>query len=83
MEDVVEVRRRIGASVRAEAARRGLRQLDIGLRLGVSQSAVSGRFVGRLPFSAEELVELADWFDVPVARFFEPLPGARPVGEVG
>lgn len=73
------VLRGVGRSVRAEAARRGVRQQDIASRLGLSQGSISTRFAGQVAFTADELAEIAAWFEVPVARFFEPLP-AKPQG---
>lgn len=67
-------RLQVGTSVRAEAVRRGVKQREIGVKLGVSQSSVSGRLNGRVSFTAEELIALADWFCVPIGRFFEPAP---------
>ena len=68
------VRVGIGCCVRAETARRGLKQQDLAVRLGLSQGSISARFSGRVPFTADELYELAAWFDVPVSRFFDLIP---------
>ncbi len=71
------------ANVRAELTRRGIRQIEVAGLLGVAQSGVSARLTGRVGFTADELVLLADWLGIAPARFFEPVPDARPVGEVG
>lgn len=65
------IRLEIGRTVRAEAARRGLRQEDLGCRLGLSQASISSRFAGRIAFTADELSEIALWFDLPIETFFE------------
>lgn len=71
LDDKRSVRRGIGGCVRAEASRHGLRQQDLAVRLGLSQGSISARFAGKVPFAADELSCLAEWFGTPVERFFE------------
>jgi transcriptional regulator with XRE-family HTH domain len=61
----------LGANVRAEMARRGDSQTDLGRVLGISQGSVSARLRGETPFKINELVTLVAYFDVPLARLLE------------
>jgi len=61
----------ISANVRAEVARRALRQTEIAAVLNVTQSQVSKRLLGQIPFSATELVLLADLLDVAPSAFLD------------
>ena len=68
----------VAANVRAEAARRGLRQADLAGSLGVSQETLSRRLTGRVPFDVDELVDVAAALGVDVAELFtrHPVPMA-------
>lgn len=46
---------RVGASVRAEMARHGITQQDLAAALGITQTAVSRRIRGTVPFDVAEL----------------------------
>jgi transcriptional regulator with XRE-family HTH domain len=73
--DVDPVRKQIGDNVRAEMARLGLNQDDLGRILDVGRSQISRRLTGVIGFEAAELVRLAAEFGVPVARLAEvPAP---------
>lgn len=54
------------ASIRAEMARRGRTQRDLGALLGMSQPTVSGRMTGRTDFTITELRAVARWLGVPL-----------------
>lgn len=60
----------IAENVRAVVARRRLRQVAIGERLGLNQQQVSRRLNGQVPISAAELQQLAQLLDVPVAELY-------------
>lgn len=57
----------VAANVRAEVARRRLRQSEIAEALELDQRAVSRRLLGYVEFSASELQKLAGLLDVPAA----------------
>lgn len=50
---------RVPANIRAEVARRGLRQKDLAEMLGMSQASVSARLHGRVEFRLSEIEVLA------------------------
>lgn len=50
---------RVAAEVRSQAAKRGLKQVDVAGLLNLSQGQISGRMRGRIPFRLEELESLA------------------------
>ena len=51
---------RIAANVRAEAARRQVTQAALAAHLGLTQPGMSRRMLGRVPFSAAELVSVTE-----------------------
>lgn len=55
------------ANVRAEMARKQVRQVRLAERLGISQAAVSRRLNGTKDFTVGELHTVADLLGVPVA----------------
>ncbi|NLH70116.1 MAG: helix-turn-helix transcriptional regulator [Brooklawnia sp.] len=59
-------------NVRAELARRGVRQVEAAEVLGITQPSLSNRLCGRVQFTVHELVQLAEWLDVSPAHFFAP-----------
>jgi transcriptional regulator with XRE-family HTH domain len=64
------VRSAIAAEVRAEMARQRKTQRDLSAALGgMDPAAVSRRVRGERPFLAEELVMVAEAWDVSPARF--------------
>ena len=64
----------IACRVRSELTLRGLAPKDLAAFMGVTPNTVSRRLRGVTPFSAIELARLASWLDVPVERFFAPIP---------
>jgi transcriptional regulator with XRE-family HTH domain len=48
------------AAIRAEMARRGVRQRDLAAALGISQQAMSNRLCGITPLTAAEIQAIAD-----------------------
>jgi transcriptional regulator with XRE-family HTH domain len=75
----------VASMVRAEMARRGMRQVDMADMLGLSQAAVSRKLQGLIPFTIAELYELAERMGVEPAQFVpsEPAPPPmRPRGKV-
>mgnify|MGYP000901110202 CR=1 FL=1 len=82
MDDEQSLRRLIGLNVKAELARRCLRQSDVARILGVGQPSVSLKLAGRVCLTATELARVARWLDVPIERFFEPLTTSEASSEV-
>jgi transcriptional regulator with XRE-family HTH domain len=62
----------VAAAVRAELARRGLRQQAVALALGLSQPAISDRLRGRTPFTLDDLERLARLLDIDPAELLQP-----------
>lgn len=60
----------VAANVRAEVARRRIRQAAIAEHMGLDQRAVSRRLLGQVEFSVGELQSLADLLGVPVATLY-------------
>jgi transcriptional regulator with XRE-family HTH domain len=58
---------RVASNVRAELARRRLSQQALAAALGVSQTHVSRRLVGKVAFDVEELHAVADFLGLRVA----------------
>ena len=54
-------------NIRAEMARQRRTQQDVALLLGVSQTAVSRRLTGSIPFDVSELLTVARWLGVSAA----------------
>lgn len=65
------IRESIADEVAAEMSRQGKTQEDLEAATGISQSAISYRLRGISAFHAEELVLVARFLAVPVARFLE------------
>lgn len=65
---------RVAAEVRSQAARRGLRQVDLAKLLEMSQPQVSLRLRGKVPFRLEELDVLAQHFGIDAAELMPPRP---------
>ncbi len=75
MDDEWTLKRAIGLNVKAELAKRRVRQADAAKILGIGQASVSARLTGKVSFTAPELAVIAQWLSVPVERLFEPVPG--------
>lgn len=67
--DVDPIRKQIGANVRAELARLGLRHDDLAKILGISQPQATKRIAGAIGFEAAELVLIAEALGVPAHQF--------------
>lgn len=62
----------VAAEVRSWMARRGAKQVDVANALGLSQSGVSHRLRGRVPFTVPELMMVAGLLDVTLADLLGP-----------
>jgi transcriptional regulator with XRE-family HTH domain len=60
---------RVAAEIRAEMARQGVSQRQIGEVLGISQPQVSKRLLGEVAFNTTELEKVAEFLGVPVTNF--------------
>ena len=60
----------VAAEIRALLGRYGRTQTDLATRLGMSQSQLSKRLRGAIPFDTDELVKVADYFGVTVGSLF-------------
>jgi transcriptional regulator with XRE-family HTH domain len=58
----------VAANVRAELARRRIRQIDVAERLGVSRQNVSQRLNGSVDFRVGELIAIADLLGITVVE---------------
>ena len=70
----------VTGEIKAEMARRNYRQSDLALALGITQSQVSKRLRGAIPFDVVELDRIAAWLGVPLAVLVGGLgrPGGGP-----
>lgn len=57
----------VGREIRAQMARKDLNQADIAEVLGVTQTSVSNRLRGLVPWDINELAQVADYLGVPLA----------------
>ena len=57
----------VGENVRAEMARKKTSQAALAAHLGLSQTSVSARLGGRVPFDINELHAIAALLNVPLA----------------
>lgn len=64
-----------GRNVRAEMARAGVSQIDLAERVGLSQSGLSKRLRGVVPFDVNELDSIATALGVPAVSLL-PQPEA-------
>lgn len=72
---MTEIATEIADRVRGVAAEKRFTQTRIASTLTLARSSVGQRMTGQVPFSAAELVVLANAMEVPVQRFF-PQDGA-------
>jgi transcriptional regulator with XRE-family HTH domain len=56
----------VAANVRAELARRRIRQIDVAERLGVSRQNVAQRLNGSVDFRVGELIAISDMLGITV-----------------
>lgn len=61
----------VGANVRAEMARKGVTQQQLGAHLGLAQASISARLRGRTAFNVNELHAVAMFLNVPVAALLQ------------
>lgn len=64
----------VSGEVRAQLARRRLRQADLAPVLGVNQGQVSKRLCGHVPWSVDDLEALAEFFGVDARDLVPGLP---------
>lgn len=62
----------VTATIRAEMARRGLRQKDLAQLLGISVAGVSDRLRGNTPLRVDELFAIAEALDVTPSMLLGP-----------
>jgi transcriptional regulator with XRE-family HTH domain len=62
----------VAANLRAEIARRQLRQADLAAIWGISEMAVSRRVNGAVPLSADQTAAAAEWLGLSIADLFGP-----------
>jgi transcriptional regulator with XRE-family HTH domain len=67
---------RTGDNVRAEMARHGLSQAALAEQLGMSQSMLSARLAGKVPFNVDELAAVATALAVPSSTLLADQPAA-------
>ena len=63
----------VAAEVRAACTRKGISQRDLGKVLSVSHATVSRRWLGDIPWDAQELIAIAVMTDTPPREFMPPL----------
>lgn len=77
--DLDRYTRLIAAEVRAEMARQNITQTAIARNvLGTYPSKAQPRFKGLIPFTAAELLAIADYLDTDVVQFLAAAKGNRP-----
>lgn len=64
----------LAAEIRAHLARRQLTQHQLGEAIGLSPQSVSLRMNGRVPWTFEEVLKVAQWLEIPVASLIPPVP---------
>jgi len=62
----------IASSARAELSRGGIAQAEVARLLGMSQQSVSRRLHGTIPFSAGELMKIANYLGVDISVLYGP-----------
>lgn len=67
----------VAGSIRLEAARVGVTQADLAQILGMSRSAVSLRYTGRLAWRIDELERVAWYLNFPVTDLLEKAKKVR------
>jgi transcriptional regulator with XRE-family HTH domain len=59
----------VAGEVRAELARQKKRHGELASLLGITRQSLSFKIRGIYAFSTDDLVKIARWLDVPVAKF--------------
>lgn len=68
----------VASTVKAEMARRNVTQRQVAEALGIAQTQVSRRLLGRISFNVDELQTVANLLDIPVAALIAgPAPLER------
>lgn len=67
----------VGANVRAEMARQGITQTRLAEQIGRSQSQLSKRLSGVIPFDIDELAAVAGSLGVPLDRLTVSVPAGQ------
>ena len=62
-----ELTLRVSGEVRAWMARRGVKQQDLAVRLGITQPSLSMRLRGRTRWTINDLVIVAETLSIPVS----------------
>jgi transcriptional regulator with XRE-family HTH domain len=72
----------VAANLRAEIARRRVRQIDVAMAMGVSQATVSRKLSGSVPLTVADVYAMADLLHVPVHVLVpdDPDPATRNPG---
>lgn len=68
----------VGATVRAELARRKRNQRELAEALGISQTQVSRRLAGEIAFNVDELAIVAAFLGVPMSLLIATAPVESP-----
>ena len=63
---------KVAGEIRAELGRKGLRQWELAVQLDWSQSMLSRRLSGLIPFSTDEIERIARVLDIPVSQLTTP-----------
>ena len=79
----------LASEVRAWMGRRGLRQVDIAQAIGVTQTQISARLRGQIPFTFEQLIQIAAVMDITLSELLgerilnekHPRPAVRDEGD--
>lgn len=61
----------MNGNLRAEMARRGIRQTDLAEVLGMSQASLSNRLAGKAEWKLSELQVIAQHMGIPLTRLLE------------
>jgi transcriptional regulator with XRE-family HTH domain len=64
-----DIKQRVAAEVRAEAARRRVTQRDIAAVLGITQASVQKKMTGTFQFTVTDLLKLSQAWGVPLSQF--------------
>lgn len=68
----------IAAEIRAEMARQGISQRELGERLGFTQAGVSRRLLGQKPLEVDDVERIAEALGVSMQQLGWPAMSAKP-----